>query len=108
MELKDVRPGRDDSYEGLMHRAGTEAFLLPLTKAEDDEMIRALSERRLERAIGVIYRPETERWSHYFEASLPSQFDEWLWFDETSAVRPLTSAQLAEHEPPHPFAAIDR
>jgi protein-L-isoaspartate(D-aspartate) O-methyltransferase len=57
--------------------------------------------------IGVIYRPETERSSHYFEASLPNQFDEWIWFDESSAVRPLTTQQSAAHEPAHPFAVID-
>jgi erythromycin esterase-like protein len=44
---------------------------------------------RLERAIGVIYRPDTELESHYFHASLPRQFDEWIWFDETHAVEPL-------------------
>ena len=46
-------------------------------------------EPRLERFIGVIYRPETERWSHYAEAILPRQFDAWVWFDETEAVSPL-------------------
>ena len=46
-------------------------------------------EPRLERFIGVIYRPETERWSHYSEAVLPDQFDAWVWFDETEAVTPL-------------------
>jgi len=68
----------------------------------------ALAARRLERAIGVIYRPETERLSHYFDASLSRQFDEWIWFDETSAVQSLTTEQVAEHEPAHPFAIIDR
>jgi hypothetical protein len=50
-------------------------------------------EPRLERFIGVIYRPETERWSHYSEAVLPKQFDGWVWFDETTAVTPLPGAQ---------------
>lgn len=49
----------------------------------------ALLGERLERAIGVIYRPETEPASHYFHASLPRQFDEWLWIDETTAVEPV-------------------
>jgi protein-L-isoaspartate(D-aspartate) O-methyltransferase len=48
-----------------------------------------LNAERLERAIGVIYRPQTEVASHYFHASLPQQFDEWIWFDETHAVEPL-------------------
>ena len=54
-----------------------------------------LSEPRLERFIGVIYRPETERWSHYSEAALARQFDAYCWFDETQALKPLS-----EHEPP--------
>lgn len=107
LEIKQVSPSRSDSYEGLMHQSGTEAFLLPLTQSPHRELTRALAQPRLERAIGVIYRPETERLSHYFEASLSHQFDEWIWFDRTSAVRPLTAAQLAGHEPPHPFATID-
>lgn len=51
---------------------------------------------RLERFIGVIYRPETERWSHYSDAILPRQFDGWVWFDETHAVTPLPGAQRPE------------
>ena len=52
----------------------------------------ALAEPRLERAIGVMYRPETERQSHYFEAVLPEQFDAFVWFEETAAVAPLAEA----------------
>ena len=55
------------------------------------------SEERLERFIGVIYRPETERWSHYAEAELARQFDHWLWFDETSAVTPLDASSGEPH-----------
>ena len=58
----------------------------------------ALAKPRLERFIGVIYRPETERWSHYAEARLSEQFDAWIWFDETSAVTPLTTAPPPQHE----------
>ncbi len=108
METKQVRPSHPDSYEHLMHLSEIEAFFLPLTKSKNQQLTSALAARRLERAIGVIYRPETERLSHYFDASLPRQFDEWIWFDETSAVHPLTTQQSAEHEPPHPFAVIDR
>ena len=43
----------------------------------------------LERAIGVVYKPCSERQSHYFYASLARQFDEVIWFDETTAVEPL-------------------
>ncbi|HXG81495.1 MAG TPA: erythromycin esterase family protein, partial [Sphingomicrobium sp.] len=65
-------------------------FLLDLRAEEIGREIReALMEPRLERFIGVIYRPETERWSHYSQAILPHQFDGWVWFDETEAVTPL-------------------
>ncbi len=108
MQFKQVQPAHPDSYERLMHLSEMDAFLLPLTKTASRQLTSALATPRLERAIGVLYRPETERLSHYFEASLPRQFDEWIWIDETSAVRPLTTAQSAEHEPQHPFALIDR
>jgi protein-L-isoaspartate(D-aspartate) O-methyltransferase len=108
MEVKQVRPSHPDSYERLMHLSEMNAFFLPLTKAKNPQLAAALAARRLERAIGVVYRPENERLSHYFDASLSHQFDEWIWIDETSAVRPLTTQQRAEHEPPHPFAVIDR
>jgi protein-L-isoaspartate(D-aspartate) O-methyltransferase len=108
MEIKHVRPAHPDSYERLMHLAEMSAFFLPLTKSRNQQLTEALADPRLERAIGVIYHPETERLSHYFDASLPQQFDEWIWFDETEAVHSLTTQQSAEHEPPHPFAKIDR
>jgi protein-L-isoaspartate(D-aspartate) O-methyltransferase len=108
LEIKRVRPALPDSYERLMHLAEVEAFHLPLRRSSRPQLISALATRRLERAIGVIYRPESERLSHYFDASLPDQFDEWIWFDATTAVRPLTTEQITEHEPTHPFAAIDR
>ncbi|WZO97518.1 protein-L-isoaspartate(D-aspartate) O-methyltransferase [Isosphaeraceae bacterium EP7] len=107
MEVKQVRPALPDSYERLMHLTEMDSFFLPLAKSRNQQLTTALTQRRLERAIGVIYRPETERLSHYFDASLPNQFDEWIWFDGTSAVHPLTTQQSATHEPPHPFAIID-
>jgi len=108
LEIKQVRPAHPDSYERLMHLSEEKSFFLPLSRSRNRDMSSALEPRRLERAIGVIYRPETERASHYFDASLPRQFDEWIWFDETSAIRPLTTHQAAGHEPSHPFAIIDR
>ncbi len=88
MEVKTVRPSHQDSYERLCHDSGLNAFLLPLRYAKQD-IVKALTPSRLERAIGVIYRPETELLSHYFKASLPGQFDEYIWFDETRAVDAL-------------------
>lgn len=108
MELKHVHPSHADSYEKQMHLSEMEAFCLPLTKSNDAQLVAALTPRRLERAIGVIYLPETERLSHYFDASLPAQFDEWIWFDETSPVHALTTEQGEAHEVHHPFAIIDR
>ena len=90
-EVKRVLPSRPDSYERLCHDSRVPRFLL--LPGADDALRRRLAEPRLERFIGVIYRPESERWSHYSEARLPDQFDGYVWFDETSALEP------AGHEP---------
>ena len=60
-------------------------------------------QKRLERAIGVIYRPETELASHYFQADLPRQFDEYVWFDDTHAVTPLDTAEIKGLPDTYPF-----
>lgn len=87
-----VNPSRRDSYERFCHDSGKAAFLLDFTTSSP--LKKRLSKPQLERFIGVIYRPETERWSHYSEAILPEQFDGYCWFDTTSALQPL-----AAHEP---------
>jgi erythromycin esterase-like protein len=84
---RHVRPAQAGSYERLFHETGVARFLLPLRS--DLELASALAGPRLERAIGVIYLPETERRSHYFHARLTEQFDYVLHFDETRAVEPL-------------------
>ncbi|MDH5470735.1 MAG: erythromycin esterase family protein, partial [Gammaproteobacteria bacterium] len=89
MEVKQVQPSHIDSYEHVCHEVHADNFLLPLRKPIKEITRRELLAERLERAIGVIYRPETELQSHYFYASLPRQFDEYIWFDETRAVEPL-------------------
>jgi protein-L-isoaspartate(D-aspartate) O-methyltransferase len=89
MEIKRVRPSQRDSYERLCHDAGVPHFLLDLRPGQNEALRRRLLEPRLERFIGVIYRPDTELLSHYSDASLPRQFDAYVWFDETSAVTPL-------------------
>jgi erythromycin esterase-like protein len=89
MEVKRVRPALPGSHEALFRDSGLTRAVLDLHKAE---VRAALARPRLERAIGVIYRPETERQSHYFEAVLPEQFDAFVWFAETSAVTPLAEA----------------
>src|SRR5215211_1354882 len=87
MEVKRVRPSHRDSYERLCHDAGVARFLLDLSRHQ--ALRRRLLQSRLERFIGVIYRPDTELMSHYAEASLPQQFDVFVWFDRTTAVTPL-------------------
>ncbi|HXU80165.1 MAG TPA: erythromycin esterase family protein, partial [Polyangia bacterium] len=85
-ERKRVRPALPGSYERLFHDTLLPRFLLSLGDATVAE---ALQRRRLERAIGVIYLPATERTSHYFQASLPGQFDAIIHLDHTRAVEPL-------------------
>ncbi len=104
-ERKRVRPALPGSYEAIFHEAQLGDFLLNC-RAEDC-MTAGLGDPRLERAIGVIYRPETERTSHYFYSRLPNQFDAVLHFDETRAVEPLerTAAWEAGEVPEtYPFA----
>jgi erythromycin esterase-like protein len=84
---RHVRPALAGSYERLFHETGIARFLLPLRT--DPELASALAGPHLERAIGVLYLPETERRSHYFHARLADQFDYVLHFDETRAVEPL-------------------
>jgi erythromycin esterase-like protein len=89
VERKTVQPSRIDSIERLLHESGLERFVLPLTRGAPDTLRQALEGARLERAIGVVYRPETERWSHYFHASLARQFDAVVHLDHTRALQPL-------------------
>jgi erythromycin esterase-like protein len=104
MQVKTVRPSLPQSHERMSHESGIPSFLLDLREsAADPNLLDALQEPRLERFIGVIYRPETERWSHYSEAILPKQFDAWVWFDETSAVTPVAGAAQAGDEDTYPF-----
>ncbi len=103
MEVKTVRPGLAGSYERLWHETGDPRFLLPLRGVSPRTSMAGLLQPRLERAIGVIYRPETELQSHYFEAVLPRQFDEFVWFDETNAVTPLRSEELKGLPDTYPF-----
>jgi erythromycin esterase-like protein len=104
MQVKRVNPSLPDSYERVSHDSGVPRFLLDLREGQlNRETESALLEPRLERFIGVIYRPDTERWSHYSESILPRQFDGWVWFDETRAVTPLGSQQRAGAEETYPF-----
>jgi erythromycin esterase-like protein len=101
-ERKTVRPGLDGSYEALFHESGLANFMLDLTPAT--KATAGLGSPRLQRAIGVIYRPETERMSHYYRASLRRQFDVVLHYDKTRAVEPLErSAEWERGELPETY-----
>jgi protein-L-isoaspartate(D-aspartate) O-methyltransferase len=103
VQIMDVRPAHRESYERLCHDAAVPAFLLPLRDPIREAVREELRAPRLERAIGVIYRPESELASHYFQASLPGQFDEYVWFDRTAAVVPLGQTRTAGMPETYPF-----
>ncbi len=103
MEIKRIVPSREDSYESLFHESGVPGLLLGLREPPVAELRNELAEPRLERAIGVIYRPETERASHYFQAILPRQFDEYIWVDGTRAVEPLAVREIPGMPETYPF-----
>ena len=102
MEVKKVRPSREDSHERVFLETAIPCSLTDW-RAGKRELRELLSEPRLERAIGVVYRPETERYSHYFEAVLAEQFDAFVWFEETRAVTPLAAGHAAGVPETYPF-----
>jgi len=96
-ERKRVRPARSDSHEALLHSVGAPQFWVDTAEAG---VAHALSPPRLERAIGVIYRPETEFQSHYFEARMTQQFDAVIHVDHTHALEPLERTALWDRGEP--------
>lgn len=103
MEVKAVRPARTDSYEGAFRLTGVARSLTEWRGPGKSQLRELLRAPRLERAIGVVYRPETELYSHYFEAVLSEQFDAWVWFEETSAVAPLGHEKPSGAPETYPF-----
>src|SRR5690606_28751143 len=101
VERKRVRPALPGSIEDLLHRTQLERFILPL----QGSIVYHLGESRLQRAMGVLYLPESERASHYFRCRLAEQFDVILHFDETRALEPLdsTSEWVVGEEETYPF-----
>lgn len=89
MEIKTIRPARSDSWEHAFRRAGIARSLVEWRSTDRRSLVPLLREPLLERAIGVVYRPETELLSHYFQAVLAEQFDALIWFEETTPVSPL-------------------
>ena len=103
MKVMKLNPSISDTVERLAHDSGLSEFMLDLRKDHIDETLRqALIKPRLERFIGVVYRPDTELWSHYSKVILSKQFDAYVWFDETSAVKPLPAEEIH-----HAIAADD-
>ena len=86
--VRQIQPALPHSYERAFHESGLPAFLLPL---QDEAVAKEFQRPLLQRAIGVVYRPKTERQSHYFEAHLAKQFDAVIHFEQTRAVQPLDS-----------------
>jgi erythromycin esterase-like protein len=99
MLIKDIRPSRPDSWEHQFLKAGVPASLTDWRDPQRKDLRRALSKPMLERAIGVIYRPETERDSHYFEAVLSEQFDAMVWIEKTQPVAALALPKSQKLEP---------
>lgn len=91
VEIMNVNPAHPQSHEHVFHLSNQPGMILPMDSGGSSDLLEAMAKRRLERAIGVIYRPDTELQSHYFEAELSRQFDEYIWIDETRAVTPLVS-----------------
>lgn len=106
MEVYTVRPALPGSYEALCRAARTASrdFLLDLRPDRAKELRQPLIAPRLQRAIGVIYRPQTELASQHFEASLPEQFDLYVWMEETRAVEPLAACRIKGVPDTYPFA----
>lgn len=104
VEFMRIRDSHEDSYERICHDSGVPAFVLPLREPRSKDLRMQLLSPRLTRAIGVIYRPDTELPSHYFQSSLPRQFDEYVWFDETSPVAPLPVPSIEGDPDTFPFA----
>lgn len=103
MEVMSLRSSISGSYGALCHQVGQERFLLDMRNNQNSGLREALSDPRLERYVGVIYRPHTERWSHYSHAILSDQYDAFVWFDKTTAVTPLVTPVATPEDDTYPF-----
>lgn len=104
VKQKAVNGSQPGSHERTCHQSGHPSFLLPLRPVRQNDIDFG---EALERAIGVIYRPQSELVSHYFDARLEAQFDEYVWFDFSHAVTPLSQEVAPEFPAHHPFLKID-
>lgn len=103
MEIKNVIPAREGSYERLFRHAGHARSLTDWRDPSRAALREALAVPHLERAIGVVYRPDTELLSHYFRAVLSEQFDAYVWFETSRAVAPLDDRVPAGMPETYPF-----
>jgi len=103
MRIRTLLPSHPDSFERLCHDAGVGNFILPLRHAKGPVLRGMLEVPRLQRAVGVVYRPDTEFLSHYLDASVARQFDEWIWFTRTSAVTATAGSTDDEDPGRYPF-----
>ena len=110
MQVMPINVSEAGSYEQLCHKTNITNFTLPLREKFSEKKLREyLNTPRLQRAIGVVYRPKTELRSHYFKAVLPSQYDEYIWFNNTKAITPLaTKTEKTKFSTVHPFGLIDK
>lgn len=98
-----LQPSHPESYGALFRSLNIPRFSLPLRSLKDPSLLRELGSSRLERAVGVIYRPQSERRSHHFEADLANQFDEYIWVNDSHAVRALGATKLSEAGMPETY-----
>ena len=103
MQIMNVRPAHPQSYERIFHLTNAPGLMLPFSGKPQGDLSERLMKPLLERAIGVIYRPESELASHYFEAKLPLQFNEYIWIDRTSAIHPLEVLEIEGMPETYPF-----
>jgi len=103
MEVKELRPARTDSYEYLFRRSGRARSLTDWRSPDRENLRGLLSEQRRQRAVGVVYRPDTELLSHYFHSVLSEQFDAYLWFETSHAVTPIGHDRPTGSPETYPF-----
>ncbi len=103
MRVRTLLPSHPDSFERICLESGVHGFMLPLRAPKVEGLREMLRPAMLQRAVGVVYRPETEFLSHYLLASVGRQFDEWIWFEETTAVEAKAGATEDEDPGTYPF-----
>jgi len=107
MQIMHVRPSRTYSYEHQFHQARVSPCFVNFREATGDALRKALRKERLERFISVIYRPDVELYSHCAQAEVSAQFDAFVWFDTTRAVRAIGRRRAGAKRPRHSRSASE-